>query len=262
MIAFCRNNAAGLRPVAQAGDHRRGRFKARTLHGLLLLASTAAMLAPVQEAFAHGAVGFPIARQYQCRLEGGYWYPQDGSGIPQSDCRAAYQKGGNSATPFTQWNQVSANPVGQGDNLAELERAVPDGFLCAGGDRQKTGLDLPAANWRKTLLNPVNGHIQVQWEATMLHSPSRMRVYISKTSYDPTKALRWEDLDLIYDQPTPAAVPANGGGLLPGDIQGFYQLDVTLPKGRTGDAVLFNYWQRVDSGNEGFFGCSDVKIPS
>ena len=188
--------------------------------------------------------------------------PADGSGIPQSDCRAAYKAGGQSAYPFTQWNQVSANPANQGASLADLKRAIPDGLLCAGGDRQKAGLDLPAANWRKTVLSPVNGHIQLTWENTMAHTPSHMRVYISKASYDPSKALRWEDLDLIYDAPTPALIPADGTAHLPGDVQSFYKLDVTLPAGRTGDAVLYSYWQREDSGNEGFFGCSDVRIPA
>lgn len=57
-----------------------------------LTASFAALLAPMN-ADAHGAVGFPIARQYQCRLEGGYWDPPNGSAIPHDDCRAAYRAG-------------------------------------------------------------------------------------------------------------------------------------------------------------------------
>ncbi|CAJ3072059.1 chitin binding domain-containing protein [Burkholderia pseudomallei] len=225
-----------------------------------LTASFAALLAPMN-ADAHGAVGFPIARQYQCRLEGGYWDPPNGSAIPHDDCRAAYRAGNNSAYPFTQWNEVSANPVGQGNDLAQLKAAVPDGLLCAGGDTSKAGLDkAPASVWRKTQLTPNNGHIELQWENTTAHNPARMRVFISKPSYDPSRPLRWDDLQQIYDAPAPAPVPANGAGHLPGSIQSFYKLDVTLPAGRTGDAVLYSYWQRIDAGNEGFFNCSDVTI--
>ncbi len=39
----------------------------------------------------HGSPAIPISRQYQCYKEGGYYWPADGSGIPQSDCKAAYQ---------------------------------------------------------------------------------------------------------------------------------------------------------------------------
>ncbi|KVD81032.1 chitin-binding protein [Burkholderia sp. ABCPW 14] len=251
-----------MKSLFDAPSSRHPARRAATLGAAATLAtSLAAMFAPVDDAAAHGAVGFPIARQYQCRLEGGYWDPADGSGIPNDDCRAAYRTGNNSAYPFTQWNEVSANPVGQGNDLAQLKAAVPDGLLCAGGDTSKAGLDkAPATVWRKTQLTPRSGHVELMWENTTSHNPARMRVFISKPSYDPARPLRWDDLQQIYDAPAPAPVPANGAGHLPGSIQSFYKLDVTLPAGRTGDAVLYSYWQRIDAGNEGFFNCSDVTI--
>ncbi|SMF98991.1 lytic polysaccharide monooxygenase [Burkholderia singularis] len=228
---------------------------------VLLAVSLAVQIAPMNKANAHGAVGFPIARQYQCHLDGGYWDPPDGSGIPYEDCRTAFRAGNNSAYPFTQWNEVSANPVGQGNDLTKLKAAVPDGTLCAGGDPAKVGLDkAPTALWRKTQLTPINGHVELVWENTTSHNPARMRVFISNPSYDPAQPLRWSDLTQIYDAPAPAPIPANGAGHLPGTISSFYKLDVTLPPGRTGDAVLYSYWQRIDPGNEGFFNCSDVTI--
>lgn len=236
---------------------RPSRFGQRLLP-LMLCATALAGFA--QGAAAHGAVGAPIARQYACRLEGGYWDPADGSGIPHTDCRAAYRNGGDSAYPFTQWNEFSANPAGQGDDLEKLQQAVPDGLLCAGGDRRKAGIDVPAAAWRKTPVTPVNGSIDVTWENTQSHTPSVMRIYLSKPSYDPQQPLRWADLDKIYDAPAPAPLPANGGGHLPGTVTSLYPLHVPLPAGRTGDAVLYSYWQRRDAGNEGFFNCSDITI--
>ncbi|PXX21588.1 MULTISPECIES: lytic polysaccharide monooxygenase [Burkholderia] len=239
----------------------RGRFaRLRTgvKAGAHLLPLIGTMLMPLHEAAAHGAVGFPIARQYECRLSEDYW--NGAGGIKHDDCRAAYVAAGNSPYPFQQWNEVSANPVGQGENVADLMKAVPDGLLCAGGDREKRGLDT-ATNWRKTRVVPRNGRIDVIWENTQYHNPARMRIYISKPSYVPARAsLRWEDLQTIYDQDAPEPTPANGGGHLPGTIGTFYHLSVPIPPGRTGDAVIYSYWQRKDAGNEGFFNCSDVTI--
>jgi chitin-binding protein len=225
----------------------------------LWLAGMAGLSGMVQEVSAHGAVGFPIARQYQCHLDGGYWSSPDGSGIPNADCLAAYRAGDNSAYPFVQWNELSANPRNPED-FDEVKRAVPDGLLCAGGDPRKQGLDrAPTTLWRKTKITPKNGAIELAWENTTAHNPSRMRVFISKPSYDPTRPLSWSDLELIYDAPAPVPVPANGAGHLP-NVQSFYKLNVPIPENRVGDAILYSYWQRIDAGNEGFFNCSDVTI--
>ena len=214
----------------------------------------------IQNAAAHGAVGVPIARQYQCRIERGYDWPPDGANIPHPDCRMAYQRGGNSAFPFQQWNEINADVPGWGNNQDELEKAVPNGLICAAGKRQSEGLDLtPASLWRKTQVVPTDGKIEVRWDNTQAHNPARMRVYLSKTSYNPSQPLRWIDLDKIYDEPAPDPVPANGSGRL-SDATSFYRLNVPVPAGRTGDAVLVSYWQRQDTGDEGFINCSDITI--
>jgi len=229
---------------------------------LFLIVVASAAMAPIQMAIAHGAVGYPISRQYQCRLEGEYWGAP--SLVPSADCRQAYIAGGGQGPgswPFQQWNELSANPIDWGNNQAELEKAVPNGLLCAAGDPRKAGLDnVPATMWRKTTIAPKDGKIDVVWENTQDHNPSTMRIYLSKTSYDPTKPLKWEDLQKIYEEPSPAPTPAHGEGHLPGDVRSFYVLHVPIPAGRTGDAVLYSYWQRHDSGNEGFFNCSDITI--
>jgi chitin-binding protein len=230
----------------------------------LLAVIAGVVFVPAQKAAAHGAVGFPISRQYECRLEEGYW--GDPSQVPKPDCRQAYIEGGGPGYghwPFQQWNEVSANPVGWGNNQAELEKAVPNGLLCAGGDARKAGLDkAPATLWRKTTVHPVDGKIDVVWENTQPHNPAIMRIYISKTSYDGSRPLRWDDLEKIYQEPAPQPTPANGGGHIPNDVVSFYTLHVPIPAGRTGDAVLYSYWQREDGGNEGFFNCSDIRIDS
>lgn len=66
----------------------------------------------------------------------------------------------------------------------------------------------------KTLITPdENGHMQLRWENTTAHNPAYMKVYITKPSYDSTKALRWEDLELLYADKAPT--PTAGTGLSP-----------------------------------------------
>ena len=242
------------------GPYRWWRLLTRLCSVALLVCT---IITPFRQAVAHGAVGVPISRQYQCRLEGGY-YSGNPSQIPSTDCRQAYIEGGamgGGVYPFEQWNEVSAIIHGWGNNQAELEKAVPDELVCAAGDPRKAGLDrTPATLWRKTKVTPKDGKIDVVWENTQDHNPAIMRVYISKPSYDPSRALRWADLQKIYEEPAPTPIPAHGEGHLPGDIQTFYVLRVPIPANRTGDAVLVSYWQRTDTGYEGFLNCSDVTI--
>ena len=111
----------------------------------------------------HGSPAIPISRQYQCYKEGGYYWPADGSGIPQSDCKAAYQlvyhkyldksgivvpkEEGKSAInsknavdiieqsnyQFRQWNEASKN-VADYNNPDAVKAAIPDGQLCSAGN--------------------------------------------------------------------------------------------------------------------------------
>ncbi len=41
---------------------------------------------------------------------------------------------------------------------------------------------------------------------------------------------------------------------------GYYELDVPLPANRSGKAVLYTRWQRVDVVGEGFYNCSDINF--
>lgn len=85
------------------------------------------------------------------------WILGDPANIPNSDCRQAIENPGdpsNPQLPFTQWNELSANPTNPSIQ-ATVELAVPNGLLCAGGDPRKAGLDnVPATKWRKTLITP------------------------------------------------------------------------------------------------------------
>lgn len=209
-------------------------------------------------AHAHGMASYPIARQYQCKKDEGYWAAADGSKIPNGGCRAAYlavattdgQQAG--IYPFQQYNEVAANPP-RYEDMVSIRQTVPDGLLCAGGDPRKRGLDVPQSRgWSKTVLQPIGGYVDMVWEATAAHNPSFLMVFLTRAGWSPDRELRWEDLDLIYKGESPEP----DRSMYPN----VYRYTVPFPAGRQGDAMVYSIWQRRDPGNEGFFNCSDVVL--
>ncbi|GAA0904669.1 lytic polysaccharide monooxygenase [Rothia nasimurium] len=207
---------------------------------------------------AHGMASRPIARQYQCKKDEGYWGAVDGSKIPNAGCRAAYlavaategQQAG--IYPFQQYNEVAANPP-RYEDMASIMVTVPNGLLCAGGDPRKRGLDVPQSKgWAKSVLRPAGGFVDMAWEATAAHNPSFLMVFLTKPGWSPGSELHWEDLDLIYKGESPEP----DRSVYPN----VYRYRVPFPAGRHGDAMVYSVWQRRDPGNEGFFNCSDVTI--
>lgn len=204
------------------------------------------------QASAHGYVEFPKARQAFCEEQGGYWWPADGSNIPNVACREAFLVSGH--YPFTQKPEFAAN-VADYDNQAAVEAVVTDGTLCAGGDANKAGLNLPHAQWQRTEITPnANGQIKLRYRANTPHNPSFWKFYLSKPGFDAhTNALTWADVDLVQEHD-------NIDLVLDADGRRFYEMYVSIPAGRDGDAILFSRWQRNDAGGEGFYNCSDVTI--
>ncbi|HFK7188236.1 lytic polysaccharide monooxygenase [Serratia odorifera] len=203
------------------------------------------------DAYAHGAVSYPISRQYQCYKDGGFWGGSEA--VPNPGCRESVVISG--AYPFQQWNEVAANPNPRSDPAA-IRKAVPDGTLCAAGDPKKKGLDTPQnKGWRLTQLS-AGEKIDLTWAATAPHNPARLTVYITKKGIDyGSRALRWSDLDLdkpLYD----GQMPQPNRNMSPAE----YRIPIKIPEDRNGKAVIYSIWQREDAGNEGFFNCSDVNI--
>ena len=112
---------------------------------LTLAISGVLSVIPLQ-ANAHGYVEFPKARQAFCEEQGGYWWPDDGSNIPNVACREAFLVSGH--YPFTQKPELAAN-VPDYLNQASVEAVVADGTLCGGGDANKAGLSA-VGNYRLT----------------------------------------------------------------------------------------------------------------
>lgn len=217
----------------------------------LTVATTGSLVVP-QTVNAHGYMDSPKARQAICEAQGGYWWPEDGSNIPNLACRAAFLESGH--VQFIQEHEFSVNTADY-LNQAAVEANVPNGTLCSAGSQQKRGMNLPSAEWQKTIVKPnAAGTIQVRYRATTPHNPSFWRFYLTKPSFNSaTDELTWQDLELVQRY-------ENVDFVVDADGKRFYEMQVSIPQDRVGDAILYSRWQRFDVVGEGFYNCSDITI--
>jgi chitin-binding protein len=194
--------------------------------GLAPLALTGLAASP---AAAHGSMTDPVSRVSACYAEG----PES----PKSAaCKAAVAASGVQA--FYDWNAVNiANAAGNHKAL------IPDGKLCSAGNDKYKGLDLPRADWPSSKL--AAGKHTFRYKGTAPHKGS-FELYLTKDGYDPTKPLKWSDLEA-----KPFAKVTD-----PKMSAGDYVFDGTLPK-KSGRHLVYSVWQRSDS-PEAFYTCSDV----
>ncbi|WP_225804977.1 lytic polysaccharide monooxygenase [Streptomyces sp. NK15101] len=180
-------------------------------------------------ASAHGSMSDPVSRVSACYAEG----PE----APRSAaCRAAVAASG--AQAFYDWNAVNiAAAAGQ------HRRLIPDGRLCSAGNDKYRGLDLARADWPASSMKP--GPHTFRYRGTAPHRGS-FALYVTKDGYDPTKPLKWSDLE-----ETPFATVTD-----PGMENGDYVFRGTVPK-KSGRHLIYSIWQRSDS-PEAFYTCSDV----
>lgn len=218
---------------------------------LLLVAVLLLTVAGALPLVAHGYAVFPKARQVYCEQDGGYWWPEDGSAIPNAACRAAFLESGH--YPFVQSNEF-AKLVADYTNLDAVMRAIPDGTLCAGGDPAKAGMDTPSDQWQVQYVQlDANGQFEFRFFASTPHNPSFWQFFLTKDGYDPTtQRLGWDDLDLV-DEVANVEITRI-------DDKPYYVMQVSLPLDRLGRAVLFTRWQREDPAGEGFYNCSDIYL--
>ncbi|MFM9367929.1 lytic polysaccharide monooxygenase [Streptomyces sp. Da 82-17] len=194
--------------------------------GIAPLALTALAASP---AAAHGSMTDPVSRVSACFAEG----PES----PKSAaCKAAVEASG--AQAFYDWNEVNiANAAGKHREI------IPDGKLCSAGRDKYKGLDLPRADWPASELSA--GKHTFRYKATAPHKGS-FELYITKDGYDPSKPLKWSDLES-----EPFAKVTD-----PKLENGEYVFDGTVP-GKSGRHLVYSIWQRSDS-PEAFYTCSDV----
>lgn len=196
---------------------------------------------------AHGWAEFPSARQNTCYNDGGFWSNQ----IPNAACKEAHAVSG--PQPFIQRNEVAALTKDY-RNIEAVKANIPDGQLCSAGMADKTGLDVPSADWQTTdVVLDENGEFNFVWTATAPHNPSFWEFYLSKPSYDGLRPLTWDDLERVDTEEN--VEPTAGAPYKT------YRFKVKLPQDRVGsEAVLYSRWQRIDPAGEGFYNCSDIVI--
>ncbi|MCX4694177.1 lytic polysaccharide monooxygenase [Streptomyces sp. NBC_01408] len=194
--------------------------------GLAPLAVAAYAAAP---AAAHGSMTDPVSRVAACYAEG----PES----PQSAaCKAAVKESG--AQAFYDWNAVNiANAAGNHRAL------IPNGQLCSAGNDKYRGLDLARGDWPASPMTA--GAHTFHYKGTAPHKGS-FELYVTKDGYDPSKPLKWSDLE-----PAPFAKATD-----PGMQGGDYVFSGTVPN-KSGRHLIYSIWQRSDS-PEAFYTCSDV----
>lgn len=193
-------------------------------------------------AIAHGWVEFPQARQSICYEQGGIWTGNP----PNAACKAALEVSGT--YQFVQRNEVAIN-IQAPDYLdaQKVRAAIPDGSLCYANDPQKRGLGVEHSDWTRTEVAP--GTFELVFNATAPHNPSYWEIYLTKPGVDVSKALSWDDLELIQEY-----------GNIEVGADKKYRMRVTIPAERSGEAILYTRWQRIDPVGEGFYNCSDINI--
>ncbi|MFE2963497.1 lytic polysaccharide monooxygenase [Streptomyces sp. NPDC059340] len=195
--------------------------------GVAPVALTALAAAP---AAAHGTMGAPVSRVFQC-------YAENPESPRSGACKAAVAAGGTQA--LYDWNGIRI-----GDANGRHQQLIPDGKLCGAGNDEFKGLDLARADWPTTSVS--GGAYTFKYRVTAPHKGT-FNVYITKAGYDPSKPLAWADLDLAH----PVATKTD-----PAATNGYYTFSGTLPQ-RSGRQLLYAIWQRSDS-PEAFYSCSDV----
>ncbi|MFD9793546.1 lytic polysaccharide monooxygenase [Streptomyces sp. NPDC059070] len=198
--------------------------------GVLGAASASLLSVAASPAAAHGAVFNPVSRIAACYAEG----PE----TPKSQvCKDLVADSGTQ--PLYDWNEVNiANADGHHQQL------IPDGKLCSANREKYRALDWARTDWPATTVGA--GSFDFKFRVTAPHSGT-MTVYITKEGFDPTKPLKWSDLDT---QPVATYATARTA------TDGYYNFTGNLPA-RTGRHIIYKIWQRNDS-PEAFYSCSDV----
>jgi chitin-binding protein len=212
--------------ICQMAVHRKLARIALVVAAPLLFAGL--VMTPAQ---AHGALDNPVSRVVACG-------PDASQNAQSAACKAAVAVSG--ALPFTNWDNLRVANVGGRDR-----EVIPDGKLCSGGLPAYKGLDLPRADWPATRLT-AGSSLRFTYRETIPHQGT-FRLYITKDGYDPTRPLKWSDLE---SKPFLAATD-------PALTNGAYVMRGALPAGKTGRHLIYTIWQN-SSTPDTYYSCSDV----
>lgn len=203
----------------------------KPLHKVLVfLVVCVVIVISIQLVLAHGSMGDPISRVYDC-------YLQDPESPDTVACSDVIESSGTQ--PLYDWNEINISNAG-GNHQA----IIPDGQLCSAGREKYAAFDEPRTDWARTVL-PDGGSYTFLYSAYVPHNQGYFELWVTKDGYDPTQPLTWADIEqfAIVNEP-----PVVGG---------YYEMTVDLPEGKSGHHVIYSIWQRNDS-QEAFYACSDV----
>ncbi len=191
------------------------------------------------EAYAHGTMLVPESRMYKCRFANNPENPRDPA------CKAAKEAVGT-AQPFYDWSAIR-----QGNADSRHRTLINDGQLCSGGNSIYAGMDILRSDWRSTPISAdANGKFEFIYYASAVHATKDMIFYITKSDWQPGSIMRWSDMDEFCRFDNVPLTQFQGKSV--------YKMSCKLPQ-RSGKHVIFNVWQRSDSG-EAFYSCSDVSF--
>ncbi|MEC4015188.1 lytic polysaccharide monooxygenase auxiliary activity family 9 protein [Streptomyces sp. H27-D2] len=125
-----------------------------------------------------------------------------------------------------------------------------DGKICSGGNSTFAQLDDPrGGSWPATKLTGGQGY-SFTWRLTARHSTTNFKYYITKSGYNPSRALTRADLES-----QPFLTVNYGGAQPPATVvhQG------TVPTQKAGKHLIVGVWTINDTGNA-FYACSDVQF--
>jgi chitin-binding protein len=201
---------------------------AAAVAGVAPLLLTAVAAGPAQ---AHGAPTSPVSRAAACGPEGG----QKAQSVA---CLAAKALSGVQVAQ--EWDNIRVPDVGGRDR-----EVIPDGRLCSGGIARFRGLDLPRSDWPTTRLT-AGARFTFKYRGTIPHRGS-FRLYVTKNGYDPSRRLRWSDL-----QSRPFLTAKD-----PDFRNGSYVFAGKLPTGKTGRHLIYTVWENTSTPDT-YYSCSDV----
>jgi predicted carbohydrate-binding protein with CBM5 and CBM33 domain len=194
-----------------------------------------------QSAEAHGANASPGSRTYLC-FQDAHWTGGD-LDARNPACKQAIAEGGKQ--PLWDWPGV-----GNSATKGRTRGFIPDGKICSANNKTYAAYDAARADWPATHLTS-----GAKWDFRFpSHDghPGTFYLYITKDGYDPTKPLKWDDLeDKPFDTQTFQQPNASGS-----DGREF-DWNITLPANKSGRHLLLTFWQRSDA-DGAFFSCSDV----
>ncbi|MFG1960407.1 lytic polysaccharide monooxygenase [Nonomuraea sp. NPDC049028] len=189
------------------------------------------LLLPAAPAGAHGALENPLSRAAAC-----------GADSPLSKkspaCTAAMAVSGTELPD--EWDNLRVADVAGRDR-----EVIPDGKLCSGGIEGFGGLDLARADWPATRLTAGAG-FTFKYRGTIPHKGT-FRLYVTTDRYDPSRALKWSDLER---QPFLKVTD-------PAMADGSYVMKGRLPASKSGRHLIYTIWQNSDTPDT-YYSCSDV----